>query len=540
MATPPIDKDGGFVIPPHLAKAFTAKLFTQPSLLSIMKKAQKKQKILVDQVGGMYDGKGTFTVFHWDLLKKHGVKSVNVEHDYLNNLYKLKYKLNSGYGNEIAFTPEFIQDMGESGVVNTICEEVKKKFIVMAGKLSEEVEKELSVALLESENQVTVAHGYITYLDPVDITYGKDTGPLTDQVDTLQYQKHQRPGMMRRDMSKIPCRMVAASTKDYYEKWNDSPVKPEHDAVSFYLLNHAVAEVSNRFSDEESMDPKYVEIFDEYHTVLADAGLRLFYYLLLICTREARHINDQNNMVVIAKAKKEFADELVSFVSQLPDGSTSAAGAFMNMHTMATIGEYCKLLCYLFDNGKWSSSFGGKKWGVVADALNKYVHGVYSLQLLLDVGFALAHNGGPIFNKHMLYKSYNGQWLRTILDCQRAGQVPQLVKTGPGSGEFITDAHVQCSIRLQVALGECMGGKMDWEAVKAAGALGNYDNLIAEGAPVKVMGVDLAKDAPESLKQAAKDYATNVKAWGEGSKPTHFEVMPDVQVEIMQEWNYGQ
>ncbi len=85
-----------------------------------------------------------------------------------------------------------------------------------------------------------------------------------------------------------------------------------------------------------------------------------------------------------------------------------------------------------------------------------------------------------------------------------------------------------------------MGGKMDWQAVKDAGALGNYDNLIGIGGPVKVMGVDLAKDAPESLKQAAKDYAANVKVWAEGKNPTHFNVMPDIQVEIMQEQNDGQ
>ncbi len=71
-----------------------------------------------------------------------------------------------------------------------------------------------------------------------------------------------------------------------------------------------------------------------------------------------------------------------------------------------------------------------------------------------------------------------------------------------------------------------MGGKMDWQAVEQAGALGKYGNLIA---------IDAAKDAPESLKQAAKDYAANVKEWGKGKNPTHFKVMPDVQVAIMKE-----
>jgi len=534
VANPPFSVDGGFYIPPHLADAFKEKVLLQPSLLSIMK---KQQEMMAKISTNIYDGKGTFTDLHWDLLKKHGVKSINVEHDYVNNLYKVTYKLNSGYGAKIAFTTEFIKDMGESGVVNTICEEIKKKFIDMADKLSAEVEMELSVALLESENQVTVVHGHITYPDPVDTT--KDAGPLTDQVNTLQYQKHQRPGMMRRDMSDAPCRMVAAATKEYYELWHDSMVKPEHDAVSFYLFNHAVAEISNRYSMDESLDSKYVEIFDMYHTVLADAGLRLFYYLLLICTREIRHINDQNNTAVFAKAKEGFADELLIFVRQIPSDSMDAAQSFMNLQTLVPIGEYCNLLCYLFNDGKWSSSFGGKKWGVVADALRNYVFGVYSLQGLLDMGFALAHNGGPIFNKHMLYKNYNGQWLRTILDCQRAGQIPQFVKSGPNS-TYVTNAHVQCSIRLQVALGQCMGGKMDWQAVKDAGALGNYDNLIGIGAPVKVMGVDLAKDAPESLKQAAKDYEANVKEWAKGQNPTHFNVMPDIQVEIMQEQNDGQ
>ncbi len=191
MATPPIDKDGGLVIPSDLADAFVKNLLEQPTLLSIMK---KQHDMMAKISTNIYDGKGTFTDAHWDLLKKHGVKSINVEHDYVNNLYKVTYKLNAGYGAKIAFTTEFIKDMGESGVVNTICEEIKKKFIGMADKLADEVDKELSAVLLETENQVTVAHGHIIYPDPVDTT--KDAGPLTDQVNTLQYQKHQRPGGM--------------------------------------------------------------------------------------------------------------------------------------------------------------------------------------------------------------------------------------------------------------------------------------------------------------------------------------------------------
>ncbi len=536
MATPPIDKDGGFVMPAGIAKVFAEKLILQPSLLEIMKKAK-----MAKEKTSLYSGKNTFTQHHWSLLQAHGVKSVNVGHDVVHNLYNLTYSMEMGYIGKIGFTPEFIQECGEKGVVETICKEIDEKFIKsnpidpldavvkeMSNKMAQQLDKEL-MDTIHSENQVTVAHGYLTYPDPVVDT--KSSGPLTDQVDTLQYQMHQRPGTMRRDMSHVSCRLVAAATKDYYEKWNDKMAKPEHDAISFYLMNHGVAEIASRVTLEETLEPFYVQLFNTYHETLADAGLRLFYYLLLICTRETRHINDANNIKVFAEVKEHFDDELLYFVRHLPDDSMDAAQAFMHMKTDAPIGRYCDLMCYLFDNGKWSSSFGGKKWGVVADALNKYVHGVYSLQLLLDVGFALAHNGGPIFNKYMLYDSYNGQWLRTILDCQRAGQIPQFVNSSPHN-TFVTDKHTTTALLLQSALGDCMMGDVDWQVVKDAGAIGKYDDLIKMQPPPTIMGVDLSKDAPESLKKAAKDYMGNKHLKGE-PVVTHFQVMPDVNVPIM-------
>ena len=53
-----------------------------------------------------------------------------------------------------------------------------------------------------------------------------------------------------------------------------------------------------------------------------------------------------------------------------------------------------------FNELTWrGGSFGGKKWGQIADTISNYLHGLYTPVMFVDTTFNLQHNGGCVFGK---------------------------------------------------------------------------------------------------------------------------------------------
>ena len=67
-----------------------------------------------------------------------------------------------------------------------------------------------------------------------------------------------------------------------------------------------------------------------------------------------------------------------------------------------------------FYNGKWSSGFGGKAWGNVADVLLSHLNGDMSATLFVDQALALEHNNGCVFNK--IYNYWPQEHMKIVLD----------------------------------------------------------------------------------------------------------------------------
>lgn len=258
---------------------------------------------------------------------------------------------------------------------------------------------------------------------------------------------------------------------EYHKSLSAGPTvfrAPESEALLFYLHSHAAAQVvqSGNFSGNRSA------VLDLYVSEATSQAARIFYYLLFICTREARH---QHGNAVYSKLhgiSKAAADFLVYIRSM---SESSSVEALKQNPPEASVGDYASALKTLFFNGHWASSYGGKPWGNIADCLLKFVSGAISAEIMLDTAWTLAHNCGNIFNKGMLYNSANSDALLCILDVQRAGQIPRLIRQRPGwvAGHVDTGA-ADCLKSIQGLLGEevCPGDVVDWDAVVAAGAVG--------------------------------------------------------------------
>lgn len=237
------------------------------------------------------------------------------------------------------------------------------------------------------------------------------------------------PQRTARDFSKQALPEAIARVK---ANWNSlkADAKPDMEAVEFYCLNHLLSMIQQRFHQDEPLPGWALEIARTYAEVLVRQSFRMYTYLVLITTRENRHQYEWNKeftakhkkkLGACAKVLKEFHQNWIVDKNEM--------GALNNLVTHApqvTLGEYATHITFSFNHGEWSSSYGGPKWGEVSKCLEDTVYGRTSLEVMVDVGYALAHNGGPIFNKGMTYDGYTGQFL-AILDLQRAGFIPTAV-----------------------------------------------------------------------------------------------------------------
>lgn len=64
-------------------------------------------------------------------------------------------------------------------------------------------------------------------------------------------------------------------------------------------------------------------------------------------------------------------------------------------HKGALLGGAAKA----FNEGRWASGFGGKKWGTIAEVLRDYHFGVIKPRTFLDRAWTLQHNNASVFDK---------------------------------------------------------------------------------------------------------------------------------------------
>lgn len=329
--------------------------------------------------------------------------------------------------------------------------------------------------------------------------------------DTLAYQLGVRPLTRMIDFSEVPAPVVMAEFKDALP---GSKAVPETEALWFYLMNHAVARVREIKAPNEPLG-EHLWIVEEFHRQLTERAVRLFRYLMMICTREARHANSQMASKWV-DFEAQFGPEITKFCrDNLGKSSSDAANHIQKSPPDAPIGLYVRGLQYIFDKPSWGGGYGGKKWGAVTDCLVQYVHGKYTAEMMMDTGWTLSHNNGPIFNKGMLYEMYDGGMIARILDVQRSGQIPQLIFEG------WVDARCPKDLKaMNLKLNEALPGMIpqdkpyvDWFLVEQLGGIHSWNSEKAaqtkkHGTPKdlseKLAAAEAKAKAEELAKEAAK------------------------------------
>lgn len=319
---------------------------------------------------------------------------------------------------------------------------------------------------------------------------------------TLAYQFGVRPGTLLRSMTHIPVPQVVEALNGFMdgdtiayftgEEGVESIMgSPEVDALIFYMMNHAVSLVRQRVHPYAQLGD-YLPVVEEYHRQLAYRSTRMFYYMLLICTRESRHAKSAVDTKQMKEVFKGIETTVKPFWQGIKGtGSSSAVNSFRTHPPVVGMGRYTDYLVDIFFKSSYSSGYGGKAWGAVATVLRDYIHGTISAEMMMDTGFTLCHNNGPIFNKGMLYTSYTEE-IYMILDVQRAGMIPQLIGNKESNKAKLDVVQKIWELCYKVFPKE-FAGYVDWYLVEKLGAKKSYP--LQKSNQVKVYGEPPAVEA---------------------------------------------
>ena len=299
--------------------------------------------------------------------------------------------------------------------------------------------------------------------------------PYHVRRDTLAYLKAQ-PLFIAKSMRDVDLRDSVDAMKSYLPGCGLK--QPENEAINFYAANAVWAEIVRRYAEDEPLPAEALSLAKTYVAHSSAIAQRAIYYLLLIITRESRHVHNTANPKLHNEHGKLFAD----FNKALHGyDSMGAKDYFLANFPKMKLGAYADAISYVFHLGSnyFSHGYGGDGWVDVADAFKALVDGKFSPEMVTDVSWALSHNNGPIFNKGMTYSQYAGQGyaLKQILDVQRAGQIPEFIADNTLSKSYVSLFSSTFVDRARILFPEAWGKQVDWHKVEAAGAVQSYGTL---------------------------------------------------------------
>lgn len=348
---------------------------------------------------------------------------------------------------------------------------------------------------------------------------------LSSPRKTLAYHQS-RVLCQHRDMSGVPCSSVSEAWVKFKASDTKPKTAPESEALWFYGMNHAVSMISAKRAPLEMLPDNELAIVEAYHDKLNEKAVRAFYYLLIVCIREARHSHSKSKDH--SKVAAKFTQPVADFFCSGDGGEQDIHTRFVQKPPEASIGNLTGALQWQFYHSKFSGGYGGPKWGSIADCLHRFVTGEYSAEMMLDTIWTLQHNGGVLFNKGHVYATETPT-LKRILDIQRSGQIPTAIFHDTPVGGYVDDDLGSLMEAAEKAVPGTVGPFVDWFMVEALGSVHKYPSEITK--QTKTHGISkeasaAQKAAMEKVKKKAEAAAAEKAEFEKNS----FVVMPGMVV----------
>lgn len=241
---------------------------------------------------------------------------------------------------------------------------------------------------------------------------------------------------------------------EIFNSWKyQVPADKEHLLFDFYALTlvnpsrKATSEGGSKLITAREFDENLAIEFENAKETICNALIKEFKYTLLYSlSAEMRHILGKydyrrwNSEEVIESLEAELsikigsiATKFIRLLDDIQKGSSDTPTRKESYEAMKElsqslppnlIAEFCKTLFLSgwWDNSLGASAYGGKAWGMIADAYAQ-LYTVTSLGdkiVLIDYIYDLQHNNGSVFTKLTEYaKDGNYKWLARALDYKR-------------------------------------------------------------------------------------------------------------------------
>lgn len=293
------------------------------------------------------------------------------------------------------------------------------------------------------------------------------------------------------------------------------PVQPDEQALKFYLGNQAMAHLSKKFDILEPLPQEVMGLVKAHSHESARIAIRLFWYVFIICAREARHNKSSVDGKLDAvfsyvtghypEADKATVQSMFYFSKTFPDSHEALTHLQSSTCANFQIGPFVATLAGVYRKCSWSSAFGGPKWAHIAECLLKFIKGEWSAEIFADTAFTLAHNTAPIFNKGMLYNHPTPSFIE-ILDVQRAGMVPLWLDQDPTGKHFVALVGDMYTLTKKL-VPDMFEGYLDWHTVESLGSVHKYAHKdtygVKPGAKTILIDTTLTVEVEEIERMAA-------------------------------------
>jgi|JI8StandDraft_1071087.scaffolds.fasta_scaffold01712_11 phosphoenolpyruvate synthase/pyruvate phosphate dikinase len=193
--------------------------------------------------------------------------------------------------------------------------------------------------------------------------------------------------------------------------------------ADFYLSDAMVREAQGKVLEEEA-----VTLRNKVHSAVAE---RLATYIATAIGGELSHGKAKDkcyNPELVAAEHKELNE---GFAVEFNDASAWVRPiviARLQTQTTADHLRFAELAATCFNTPVWSISYGGKKWGAIAQALVGFLNGTLSHSVFADHAFDLQHNGGSVFGKNRMVTGDRDQIHGLLESKKHARTIEELFK----------------------------------------------------------------------------------------------------------------
>jgi pyruvate,orthophosphate dikinase len=181
-----------------------------------------------------------------------------------------------------------------------------------------------------------------------------------------------------------------------------------------FYLSEKMAQASRGSSLEGEATALWRRVRNESAVLIAT-------YLVVAISGEMRHFYD-GSCSNPQPSTREKAEEL--FSKFLTRGYDRSASQMCGVARVAEAGQaerirFAQLMTDVFADPGWpGSSIGGQAWAEISRALLNYLNGSWKFATFVDHAFDLRHNGGVLFNKHLMVSSLTPRGLDRLIPAQ--------------------------------------------------------------------------------------------------------------------------